>query len=204
MFRNSAGCSTHGVAFGFGKGSKCCKNSSVRLSLSLNAGRFLACHAFGVQPVAAGVEAEAVDTLTSGGSASSWTGSSAPPSPSPPAPRNCRGWRSPSSAASSSATRSGSAVGTAPSSAISSSSVRTTCSESGGTVDGTGAAGSSDPPVAGIWTPQGGAQAREVVVEKLASARGVGHDSEATCRVGSAFHPSPLLRAPYRRSDPGV
>ena len=100
--------------------------------------------------------------------------------------------------------RSGSAVGTAPSSAISSSSVRTTCSESGGTVDGTGAAGSSDPPVAGIWTPQGGAQASEVVVEKLASARGVGHDSEATCRVGSAFHPSPLLRAPYRRSDPGV
>ena len=72
MFRNSAGCSTHGVAFGFGKGSKCCKNSSVRLSLSLNAGRFLACHAFGVQPVAAGVEAGAVDTLTSGGSASSW------------------------------------------------------------------------------------------------------------------------------------
>ena len=128
----------------------------------------------------------------------------AAPSPSPVAPRNCRGWRSPSSAASSSATRSGSAVGTAPSSAISSSSVRTTCSESGGTVDGTGAAGSSDPPVAGIWTPQGGAQAREVVVEKLASARGVGHDSEATCRVGSAFHPSPLLRAPYRRSDPGV
>ena len=88
--------------------------------------------------------------------------------------------------------------------AISSSSVRTTCSESGGTVDGTGAAGCSDPPVAGIWTPQGGAQAREAVVEKLASARGVGHDSEATCRVGSAFHPSPLLRAPYRRSDPGV
>ena len=99
--------------------------------------------------------------------------------------------------------RSGSAVGTAPSSAISSSSVRTTCSESGGTVDGTGAAGSSDPPVAGIWTPQGGAQAREAVVEKLASARGVGHDSEATCRVGSAFHPSPLLRASYRPQTPG-
>ena len=66
-------------------------------------------------------------------------------------------------------------------------------------------AGSSDPPVAGIWTPQGGAQAREVVVEKLASARGVGHDSEATCRAGSAFHPSRLcsvLRVPPRAQTP--